>query len=135
MEEGCPLHRRIDVGVGLVVAPEGRPEIAPASQVTAAVTQVVGRGQGGVEDVLWVPHPVGVTVAAGDPEVALHDVPLAILQQLAGEIDGSANAEAGRSRQARRGPARAPRTFDVLQRWGPAPQPLAQVYGGAVWRQ
>ncbi len=86
------------------LARAGAPQVAIAvSQTTAILLARTGRG---------------VTVAAGDPRVALHDVPLAILQQLAGEIDGSADADAGRSRRARRGSGRAPRTFDVLQRWG-----------------
>ena len=86
---------------------------AGAPQVAIAVSQIAA--------ILLARTGRGVTVAAGDPEVALRTVPLAILQQLAAEIDaGDANvdAEAGRSRPARRGSARAPRTFDVLQRWG-----------------
>ena len=86
---------------------------AGAPQVAIAVSQIAA--------ILLARTGRGVTVAPGDPEVALRTVPLAILQQLAAEIDaGDANvdAEAGRSRPARRGSARAPRTFDVLQRWG-----------------
>ena len=86
------------------LARAGAPQVAIAVSQTAAILLArTGRG---------------VTVAAGDPGEALHHVPLAILQALAAEIDADLDAAAGRSRQARRGSARAPRTFDVLQRWG-----------------
>ena len=89
------------------LARAGAPQVAIAVSQTAAILLArTGRG---------------VTVAAGDPGEALHHVPLAILQDLAAEIDaGDANvdAAAGRSRPARRGSAGAPRTFDVLPRWG-----------------
>jgi protein ImuB len=56
----------------------------------------------------------GVTVADGDPAVALRTVPLAVLQQMAEEIDADSEPAARRLRQARR----APRAFEVLHRWG-----------------
>ena len=86
------------------LARAGAPQVAIAVSQTAAILLArTGRG---------------VTVAAGDPGEALHHVPLAILQDLAAEIDADLDAAAGRSRPARRGSARAPRTFDVLPRWG-----------------
>ena len=44
----------------------------------------------------WRARRPGVTVAAGDPEVALRTVPLAILQQLAAEIDAASRRCAAR---------------------------------------
>jgi hypothetical protein len=86
------------------LARAGAPQVAIAASQTAAILLArTGRG---------------VTVAAGDPGEALHHVPLAILQEFAAEIDADLDAAAGRSRPARRGSARAPRTFDVLPRWG-----------------
>jgi len=86
------------------LARAGAPQVAIAVSQTAAILLArTGRG---------------VTVAAGDPGEALHHVPLAILQDLAAEIDADLDTAAGRSRPARRGSARAPRTFDVLPRWG-----------------
>ena len=86
------------------LARAGAPQVAIAVSQTAAILLArTGRG---------------VTVAAGDPGEALHHVPLAILQNLAAEIDADLDAAAGRSRPACRGSARAPRTFDVLPRWG-----------------
>ena len=86
------------------LARAGAPQVAIAVSQTAAILLArTGRG---------------VTVAAGDPGEALHHVPLAILQDLAAEIDADLDAAAGRSRPARRGSARAPRTFDILPRWG-----------------
>ena len=83
---------------------------AGAPQVAIAVSQIAA--------ILLARTGRGVAVAAGDPEVALRTVPLAILQQLAVEIDAGVDAAAGRSRPARRRSAPASRTFDVLQRWG-----------------
>jgi protein ImuB len=86
------------------LARAGAPQIAIAVSQTAAILLArTGRG---------------VIVAAGDPGEALHSVPLDILQEFAAEIDADVEATAGRSRPARRRSVRAPRTFEVLQRWG-----------------
>ena len=86
------------------LARAGAPHVAIAVSQTAAILLArTGRG---------------VIVAAGDPGEALYSVPLAILQELAAEIAADVEAAAGRSRPARRGSARTPQTFDVLQRWG-----------------
>jgi protein ImuB len=95
------------------LARAGAPQVAIAVSQTAAILLArAGRA---------------VTVAAGTPGEALHSVPLALLQELVAENEadagvsgaaGAAAATAGRSRPARRGSARTPQTFDVLERWG-----------------
>ena len=89
------------------LARAGAPQVAIAASQTAAI--------------LLARTGCGVIVAAGDQGEALHSVPLAIVQELAAEIDADTvvpTATVGRSRPARRGSPRAPQTFDVLQRWG-----------------
>jgi len=98
---------------------------AGAEQVAVAVSQTAA--------ILLARARCGVTVAAGDPAVALRTVPLATLEQFVDEDSplsaGSVSRSSDRGprttdhdqrtpRRARRGSARAPRTFDVLQRWG-----------------
>src|SRR5687767_3820097 len=59
----------------------------------------------------------GMTVAAGEPESALREVPLGVLEQWA--LDVEAAAIAARPSSATRTPASARvRLFDVLRRWG-----------------
>ena len=86
---------------------------AGAPQVAIAVSQIAA--------ILLARSGRGVIAATGDPGEALHSVPLAILRELAAELDADgvvAATTAVRSRPARRGSVRAPQTFDVLQRWG-----------------
>jgi protein ImuB len=87
------------------LARAGAPHVAIAVSQTAAI--------------LLARACAGVTVAAGAPGAALHDVSLTMLQQLCEEIDGEPGAPADRPRPARgAGASRRPHTFDVLRRWG-----------------
>jgi protein ImuB len=86
------------------LARAGAPRVAIAASQTAAI--------------LLARAHAGVTVAAGDPGVALHDVPLGVLQQLADEIDGESRIAADRPRPGRSAASRRPRTFEILRRWG-----------------
>jgi protein ImuB len=81
----------------------GAPCVAVATSQTTAILLARARA--------------GVTVAAGDPEAALADVPLDVLEQLQSDRE----TEVGRARTAAAGRALADaheRAFDVLRRWG-----------------
>ena len=82
------------------LARAGTPRVGIAATQTAAILLARSRG--------------GISVAAGDADVALQQLPLADLEQLAGEID----AASARLRPSRPHHARSSHTFDVLRRWG-----------------
>jgi protein ImuB len=95
---------------------------AGAPQVAIAVSQTAA--------ILLARAHRGVTVAAGDPEAALHSVSLSILQQLVDETSPPSTSPTPRTtdrgprttdhdqRPSRRVATRRVQTFDVLQRWG-----------------
>jgi protein ImuB len=82
------------------LAKAGAPRVAIAASQMAAV--------------LLARATPGVTVATGDPEAALREVPIAVLHQLLAERE---DAEAV-VKPARRTAARKGQAFDVLRRWG-----------------
>ena len=84
------------------LAKAGAPRVAIATSQMAAV--------------LLARATPGVTVATGDPEVALREVPIAVLHQLLAERE-DAEAAARPARRSRSA-ARKGQAFDVLRRWG-----------------
>lgn len=87
------------------LARAGAPHVAVAASQTAAI--------------LLARLRPGVTVAAGEPEAALRDVPMALLQQLLAErAAGIAPARARRTAGASASTVNDERPFDVLRRWG-----------------
>ena len=96
--------------IAAALAGAGVPRVAVATSQVAAILLARARA--------------GVTIETGEPEAALRDVPLGVLQQFLGDGDAAAPAGApllrgSRYRAAR--PAAAPagsRIFDVLRRWG-----------------
>ena len=97
------------------LARAGAPQVAIAVSQTAAI--LLARSGG------------GVTVAVEDPDSALRDVPLAVLQQFVEDeaqdtgvasraVDCRPRTTDGAQRTPRRAAARRSPTFDVLQRWG-----------------
>jgi nucleotidyltransferase/DNA polymerase involved in DNA repair len=95
---------------------------AGASRVAIAVSQTTA--------ILLARAHRGVTVAAGDPEAALRDVPLSILQQFVEENETQSSGSGPRTadnglpttdhgkRPAPRVAVRRSKTFEVLERWG-----------------
>jgi protein ImuB len=71
---------------------------AGAPRVAVATSQIAA--------ILLARAAEGVTVAAGDPETALRDVPIGVLEQFLVESGGAEE------------PATRERTFDVARRWG-----------------
>ena len=84
------------------LAKAGAPRVAIATSQMAAV--------------LLARATPGVTVATGDPEAALREVPIAVLHQLLAERE-DAEAAARPARRSRSA-ARKGQAFDVLRRWG-----------------
>jgi protein ImuB len=85
------------------LAQAGAPRVAVASSQVAAI--LLARGC------------AGITLAAGDPEGALRDLPATVLQQLASDLAGTSTPAQSRPVRGRSLPASA-RAFDVLERWG-----------------
>ena len=85
------------------LAEAGAPRIAIATSYTAAI--------------LLARAAAGITVAAGDPQAALRDVPIAVLEQLLADAEPR---PAGTRPVRRKTPSTHPtaRRFDVLRRWG-----------------
>ena len=105
------------------LAQAGVSNVAVATSQTAAL--ILARAQ------------CGISIATGDPELALRQVPLSVLQQLVEDNEAARPS----ARPARAG-GRPPRTFDVLRRWGlttlgelaalPAPELAARFGAGGV---
>ena len=89
------------------------PAIARDLAQAGAPRVAIARSQ--VAAVLLARATAGVTVAPGDPETALRDVPLALLHQLVAERE---NAAAAAKPARNRRPAANEQPFDVLRRWG-----------------
>jgi protein ImuB len=80
---------------------------AGAAQVAIAVSQTAA--------ILLARTGRGVIVAVEDPDSALRDVPLSVLQQF---VEENEPQPTGHGQRTPRAAARRSQTFDVLQRWG-----------------
>ncbi len=83
---------------------------AGAPRVAVAVSQIAA--------VLLARAQAGATVAIGEPETALREVPLGVLEQWTMDVDAAAIAARPSSTSGAAAQASRVRLFDVLRRWG-----------------